>query len=95
MSTPPALLDPTPPEDQQARVDAVFGMAEEMLGFVPAGMRLYGVSPPLLETFAGTVGYFRSGTALSPRLAKLPTAQSPGILRIDRCQQPVVCSSLF
>ena len=31
-------------------------------------MRLYGISPPLLESFAGTVGYFRSGTTLSPLL---------------------------
>ncbi len=71
MTTTAALLNPTPPQDQQLRVDAVFGMAEEMLGFVPAGMRLYGVSPPLLETFAGTVAYFRSGTALSPRLTAM------------------------
>ena len=71
MSTTAALLDPTPPQNEQSRVDAVFNMAEEMLGFVPAGMRLYGVSPPLLEAFAGTVGYFRSGTALSPRLTAM------------------------
>ena len=71
MSTATALLDPTPPQAERARVDAVFEMAEEMLGFVPAGMRLYGVSPSLLELFAGTVGYFRNGTALSPRLTAM------------------------
>lgn len=34
---------------------------------MPAGMRLYGVSPPLLEAFAANVGYFRDGTDLSPQ----------------------------
>ncbi len=72
MTTPTAaLLDPTPPPGTEARVDAVFTMAEDMLGFVPAGMRLYGASPELLELFAGTVGYFRTGTALSPRLTAM------------------------
>lgn len=71
MSTTAALLDPTPPHGEQSRVDAVFQMAEEMLGFVPAGMRLYGASPAMLETFAATVSYFRAGTALSPRLTAM------------------------
>lgn len=71
MNSPIALLDPTPPQGEQSRVDAVLGMAEQMMGFVPAGMRLYGVSPSLLETFAGTVGYFRNGTSLSPRLTAM------------------------
>ena len=66
-----ALLDPTPPAADQQRVAAVFEMAEQMIGFVPAGMRLYGISPPMLETFAGTVGYFRDGTALSPQLTAM------------------------
>jgi hypothetical protein len=52
-----ALLNPTPPVGEEARVTAVFKMAEEMIGFVPAGMRLYGISPPLLETFARTAGW--------------------------------------
>lgn len=34
-------------------------------------MRLYGIRPPLLETFAGTVGYFRSGMSLSPSLTAM------------------------
>jgi len=71
MSNTQALLNPTPPAGEEARVDGVLKMAEEMVGFVPAGMRLYGVSPPLLELFAGTVGYFRNGTALSPLLTTM------------------------
>ena len=66
-----ALLDPTPPAGEEARVDAVLSMAEEMVGFIPAGMRLYGISPPLLELFAGSVGYFRNGTRLSPVLTTM------------------------
>ena len=66
-----ALLNPTPPAGEEPRVNAVFEMAEQMIGHVPAGMRLYGVSPPLLELFGGTVGYFRNGTALSPLLTTM------------------------
>ena len=66
-----ALLSPTPPEGEEERVNAVFEMAKEMIGYVPAGMRLYGISPPLLETFAGNVGYFRNGTTLSPILTTM------------------------
>lgn len=68
---PQALLDPTPPAGEEERVGAVLKMAEEMVGFVPAGMRLYGVSPALLELFAGSVGYFRTGTALSAELTTM------------------------
>ena len=71
MSNNKALLNPTPPTGEEQRVDAVFGMAKEMIGYVPAGMRLYGISPPLLELFGGTVAYFRSGTALSPQLTTM------------------------
>jgi alkylhydroperoxidase family enzyme len=66
-----ALLDPTPPIGEEDRVSQVFSMAKEMIGFIPSGLRLYGISPPLLETFAGTVGYFRNGTKLSPRLTTM------------------------
>ena len=65
------LLDPTPPGDELDRANAVFSMAKDMLGFVPAGVRLYGISPPLLEAFAGNVGYFRNGTKLSPALTAM------------------------
>lgn len=71
MANATALLDPTPPAGEEARVAKVFGMAEDMIGFVPAGMRLYGISPPLLETFAGTVGYFRAGSRLSAQLTAM------------------------
>ena len=64
------LIDPVPPQGDEARVAALLGIIEQELGFVPDGLRLYGISPPLLETFLGTVGYFRSGAGgLSPELA--------------------------
>ncbi len=64
------LIDPVPPQGDEARVATLLGMIEQELGFVPDGLRLYGISPPLLEAFLGTVGYFRSGAGgLSPELA--------------------------
>ena len=62
------LLDPTPPQEDPERVHNVFANLQDELGFVPDGVRLYGISPPLLETFVGNVAYFRSGTTLSPVL---------------------------
>lgn len=67
----PALLQPRAPGGEEDRVDAVFAMAEEHLGFVPDGLKLYAISPPLLELFFQKVGYFRGGTALSPELTTM------------------------
>ncbi len=53
-----ALITPTLNSEEQAKVDAMFAMAEEHMGFVPDGLKLYSVSPPLLEAFLGNVGYF-------------------------------------
>lgn len=64
------LIDPVPPSGDEARVAAPLAAIQQELGFVPDGLRLYGVSPPLLEAFLATVGYFRSGAGgLSPELA--------------------------
>lgn len=65
------LLDPTPPAEDRVQVEAIFNQMKETLGFVPDGLRLYGISPPLLNTFVGNVAYFRGGTALSPVLTTL------------------------
>ncbi|MGV6857741.1 MAG: carboxymuconolactone decarboxylase family protein [bacterium] len=53
-----ALISPQLNADEQARVDAIFSDIESKMGFVPAGLKLYSVSPPLLEAFLGNVGYF-------------------------------------
>jgi len=66
-----ALINPVPPADQVEHVEAIFAQMKEHLGFIPDGLRLYGISPPLLESFVGNVGYFRGGTALSGELTAM------------------------
>lgn len=65
------LISPVPPAGEEDRVNQVFTAVNEHLGFIPDGLRLYGISPPLLESFAGNINYFRSGTKLSPVLTTL------------------------
>jgi alkylhydroperoxidase family enzyme len=60
------LIDPVPPLGEEARAEAVFAAVAKGFGFVPDGLRLYGISPPLLETFVGTVGYFHSAAGGLP-----------------------------
>lgn len=62
------LLNPRPPMGQESRVEAVYQAVQNHIGFVPDGLRLYSLSPPLLETFVGNVSYFNSGERLSPAL---------------------------
>ena len=66
-----ALITPVVPAGEESRVAAVLGAVEEHLGFVPDGLRLYSLSPPLLEAFIGYVSYFREGTHLSPVLTAM------------------------
>ena len=61
-------VNPVIPESDQELVSNIFGGVEEHLGFVPAGLRLYGISPPLLQSFVGTVGYFMGYERLSQKL---------------------------
>ncbi len=62
------LLIPQPPAGEEARVAATLAAIEQRLGFVPDGLRLFGVSPPLLESYVANIGYFNSGERLSPLL---------------------------
>lgn len=66
-----ALLTPVPPPGEEARVAAILGAIEQHLGFVPDGLRLYSLSPPLLEAFVANISYFRGGTSLSPVLTTM------------------------
>ena len=67
-----ALIHPTVPAGDEARVAAILGAIEERLGFVPDGLRLYSISPPLLESFVNNIGYFNmGGTQLSPQLTAM------------------------
>lgn len=62
------LITPSAPAGEEARVAAVLDAIKQHLGFVPDGLRLYTLSPPLLETFVGNVSYFNGGTRLRPML---------------------------
>lgn len=66
-----ALLSPIPPEGEEQRVQAILDRVQTHLGFIPDGLRLYVLSPTLLETFFTNVGYFQSGTNLSPVLTTM------------------------
>jgi len=66
-----ALLTPRPPAGEEERVAAILGAIEQHLGFVPDGLRLYSLSPPLLEAFVANISYFRGGTNLSPVLTTM------------------------
>ena len=63
-----ALITPTTPTEDTEKVNAILKGTEEHLGFVPDGLRLYSISPPLLEAFVGSVGYFMAHPQLSQEL---------------------------
>lgn len=63
-----ALINPQVPAEDISKVNAIFNGIEEHMGFVPDGLRLYSVSPPLLESFVGAVGYFMAHQTLSQEL---------------------------
>ncbi len=65
---PPALLTPSAPPGEEARVAATLDAIEKQLGFVPDALRLFSFSPPLLEGFVSNIGYFNSGERLPPSL---------------------------
>lgn len=71
MSATHPLIQPTPPAEDHAKVEAIFQAVENQMGFVPDALRLYGISPPLLEAFLAAVGYFQGGTKLSPQLTAM------------------------
>lgn len=66
------LIFPQAPAGDEQRVAAIFSAIQERVGFIPDGLRLYSLSPPLLETFVGNVAYFNGGgTDLSPELTAM------------------------
>ena len=66
------LIFPQTPDGDEEKVNAILGNFEQHMGFVPDGLRLYSISPPLLETFAGNIGYFNmGGTQLPPSLTTM------------------------
>jgi uncharacterized peroxidase-related enzyme len=61
------LLYPKPPVTDEERVNEIFKGIEEAVGFVPDGLRLYGISPPLLENYVRNIVYFNQGGTSLPR----------------------------
>jgi len=67
-----ALIQPKAPAGEEDKVNEILGNIEKHLGFVPDGLRLFSISPPLLETFVGNMGYFNmGGTQLPPTLTAM------------------------
>jgi len=64
------LLYPQAPAGEEDRVTAIFNGVKEHLGFIPDGLKLYSLSPPLLELFMGYIGYYNQGG--TPLPAALP-----------------------
>ncbi len=70
--TPTALIHAQVPAGDEVKVTAILDAIKERVGFVPDGLRLYGISPPLLESFVSNVGYFSmGGTPLPPTLTAM------------------------
>lgn len=70
--TPTPLISPQVPAGEEQRVASIFDTIQQRIGFIPDGLRLYSLSPPLLETFVGNVAYFNGGgTELSPELTAM------------------------
>ena len=60
------LITPTVPKDDEQRVAGIFNAIEQHIGFVPDALRLYSISPPLLENFVANIGYFNGGGSNLP-----------------------------
>ncbi len=62
------LISPNAPSGEEKQVKSILNQVEQTLGFVPDGLRLYSISPPLLENFVSTMGYFRTHSVLRQEL---------------------------
>ena len=61
-------IDITPPPEEVTKVEAIMAPYKEMLGRAPGGLQLLGVSPPVLEHYAGTIGYYMTHPTLGQPL---------------------------
>ena len=62
------LITPNVPRGEEQHVEGILNQVEQALGFVPDGLRLYSISPPLLENFVSTIGYFRANPVMRQEL---------------------------
>ncbi len=61
------LIYPQAPKEDEERVNTIFKGIEGHIGFVPDGLKLFSLSPPLLETFLGNINYFNQGGTPLPK----------------------------
>jgi AhpD family alkylhydroperoxidase len=62
------LINPEIPAEDRERVERILKAVEIRLGSVPAGLRLYAISPSVLEQFVNMVGYFMAHPRLEMKL---------------------------
>lgn len=61
-------IDFTPPPGKEGMVEAIMSPFAAMLGKSPAGLRMLGTSPKLLEHYAGSIDYYMSHPRISQGL---------------------------
>ncbi len=67
-----ALINPVPPAGSEEKVEALCQPIKQMLGIVPSVIKLFGISPFLLEERVNNIGYFMQHPTLSsPLLAMI------------------------
>ena len=65
------FIDPAPPRDHAAKVDALLAPFEKMMGRAPDALRLMSVSPPVLENYIRNIGHYMNHASLSPVLTAM------------------------
>jgi alkylhydroperoxidase family enzyme len=65
------FIDPAPPREDAAKVDALLAPFEKMMGRAPDALRLMSVSPPVLENYIRNIGHYMNHASLSPALAAM------------------------
>lgn len=65
---PSIRIDVTPPEDEHDKVVQIMAPYVAMLGRPPGGLQMLGISPALLEHYAGSIGYYMTHPNLSQPL---------------------------
>ncbi|NOY66565.1 MAG: hypothetical protein GXP13_04040 [Gammaproteobacteria bacterium] len=65
------LITPSVPSGDMDMVNEIFEGIMTHIGFVPDALKLYSISPPLLQTFVGNIGYFSQASNLSAELTTM------------------------
>ncbi len=62
------LITPIAPANEQEHVNSILNTVNTHIGFIPDGLRLFSLSPPLLESFVSNISYFNGATSVPPSL---------------------------